>query len=406
MIGRKVGLVGVVAVLSLAGSLAHGQQLNLAENANPELQVVNDPDHPADLQFDSIKHDFGRVSDEGKLEHIFRFTNKGTGALAISNVKGSCSCTVPALSKKVYAPGESGEIRVIYNPKSRVGRQHQTITVNSNDADTPLMQLSITAYVRPELVVEPRVGHFGEVPKDTEKTIELVVTGRDPEFYVEKVECSDPENFVVVVGETVDAEIPIETGEEVGHDVHLAAQADAANAPAQPAHDDEEVEYEKVRQCKISVTMKPGQEIGLIRGKTLTIHHSDSRRPPIQVELMAQHKGDLDMMPRRVTLGALEPGQEFSQVVTLKSMSGTPFKVIGIERNGVVADTPDFAFYPVDPADPSAYRIELSGEMPEDTRVLRGRLVIRTDMDREEEVFLYYYAQSKPRPQATDTGGN
>ena len=395
MISRKVGWIGAVAVLPLVCGAAWGQRLDQTDQpAQP--QIVTDPDHPADLQFVETKHDFGRISDDGKYEYTFEFTNKGSGTLYISNVKGSCSCTVPALSKNEYAPGESGEVRVIFNPKSKAGPQHQIISVNSNDADVPLMQLNIAAYVRPEIVVEPRVGHFGEVPKDTEKTIEILVTGRNPDFSVEGIECSDPENFDVVFGETVEVKVPMDMDEEPNHQVHLAAQADAQAAakPAQP--EGEEVEYETVKQCKITVTMKPGQDIGLVRGKTLTISHNDTKRPPLQVELMAQHKGDLDMMPRRITLGALAPGQEFHQEVTIKSTSGTPFKVIGIEHVAVVADAIDYSFYPVDPANPSVYRIEVDGTMPEDTRVLRGRMLIRTDMDREEEVYLYYYGQSRP----------
>ena len=142
--------------------------------------------------------------------------------------------------------------------------------------------------------------------------------------------------------------------------------------------------------------MRPGQEVGLIRGKTMTITTNDPKRPPVQVELMAQHKGDLDMMPRRITFGALNPGEEFHQQVTIKSLSGAPFKVLGIEHIAVAADALDYSFSPVDPANPTAYQIDVDGEMPVDTRVLRGRLLLRTDLEREEEMYLYYYAQARP----------
>ncbi len=408
MIGRKLGRLGMIALLPLVcGAAASAQSLDLADQDGAPTQPFADPAHPANMVFEETNHNFGRISDDGKFEHVFKFTNTGTGALIISQAKGSCSCTVPALAKKEYAPGESGDIRVIFDPKSKAGPQHQTITISSNSAEMPMMQLSIEAYVRPEVMVEPRVGHFGEVSKDAEATIELVVTGRSPDFYVEGAVASDADNFTVVVGETVELELPIILD---GADPH-AGHDHGAEIPADEKPD-AVVETEKVRQCKITVTMKPGQEIGLIRGKTLTITTNDPNRAPLQVELMAQHKGDLDMMPRRLTLGALQPGQAFHQEVVIKSTSGAPFKVLGIEHVAVAADALDYSFYPTDPANPTQYTIMVDGEMPADARVLRGRLLVRTDMEREEEVYLYYYGQARPaakpqeQPAATGAAGN
>ncbi|MCC7389799.1 MAG: DUF1573 domain-containing protein [Phycisphaerales bacterium] len=415
MNGRKLGRLGMIAMLPLVcGAAASAQTLDLADQNGAQTQPFADPAHPATMVFEETKHNFGRISDEGQYEHIFKFTNTGTGALVISQAKGSCSCTVPALAKKEYAPGESGDIRVIFDPKSKAGPQHQTITITSNSAEMPMMQLSIEAYVRPEVMVEPRVGHFGEVSKDAEATIELIVTGRSPDFNVESAVASDADNFAVVVGETVELELPIvldAVDPHAGHDHGAEIPADEqAQLAAQAA--DIVAETEKVRQCKITVTMKPGQDIGLIRGKTLSITTNDPERPPLQVELMAQHKGDLDLMPRRLTLGALEPGQAFHQEVVIKSTSGAPFKVLGIEHVAVAADALDYSFYPTDPANPTQYTIMVDGEMPADARVLRGRLLVRTDMEREEEVYLYYYGQARPaakpqgQPATTGAAGN
>lgn len=389
MNGRKLGRLGVLALLPMVCGTAVIAQTLDKRDATPQTTTYTNPDKPAKLVFEETRFDFGRISDDGKQEHVFKFKNEGAGTLIISNVKGSCSCTVPALEKKEFAPGETGEIRVIFNPKSKAGPQHQAVTINSNSADLPLMQLNIAAYVRPEVVVEPRVGHFGEVPKDQEATVTLTVIGRSPDFEVQSIELSDPDNFTAEMGKTVDAEIPLIADDQEAALLKQPGSAENEKADAKP-------EMEKVRECKITVTMKPGQPVGLIRGKTLTINTNDPKRPPLQVELMAQHKGDLDIMPRRLTLGSLAPGQAFHQEVTVKSTSGTPFKVLGIEHVAVAADALDYSFYPVDPANPTEYKIIVDGAMPEDARVLRGRLLIRTDMDREEEIYLYYYAQARP----------
>jgi hypothetical protein len=368
MVGRTTRRFGLLAALPLVvGSAASAQLVDNADN--PELvPVYVNPAEPANMVFEALEHDFGTISDEGKAEYVFKFTNKGVGTLRITSTKGSCACTVPALDKKEYAPGEGGEIRVVFDPKGKNGEQHQQVTVNTNDAETPVIVLQIAAHVFPEVLVKPRVGHFGEVAKDQAKEMELTVIGRKADFEVIGYELSEPDLFSVLVGPTLDAELSEEDG---GHG-------------------------EKIRECKVVVTLQPGQEIGLIRNKTLTLKTNDEKHPTIAVELMAQHNGDIDMVPRRVTLGALKMGEEFHKEVTIRSLSGAPFRVLGIEHQAVASDAVEYAFTPLDPANPNAYRITIDGAMPEDARVLRGRFVIKTDMEREEELYLQYYGQLRP----------
>lgn len=373
MVGRTTRRLSLLVALPLlAGGAASAQVLDKADNPDLVPILVN-PGEAADMVFEGMEHDFGTISDQGEQEHVFTFTNKGEGTLRITSAKGSCACTVPALSKREYAPGESGEIRVIFNPKGKTGAQHQQVTVSTNDAETPIILLQINAHVLPEVMVQPRVGHFGEVAKDETKELELTVRGRKADFEVTGVELSDPEAFKIEVGETIDTEFKVEDG---------------GNG-------------EKIRECKIVVTLVPGQDVGLIRGKTLTITTNDPKHETLVVELMAQHHGDIDMIPRRITLGSLEAGQSFHKEVTIKSLSGTQFRVLGIEHQAVSADAVDYSFTPVDPGNPNAYRIVIDGVMPEDARVLRGRFVIKTDMDREEELFLQYYGQLRPTAAAS-----
>ncbi|VAX40487.1 hypothetical protein MNBD_PLANCTO03-1825, partial [hydrothermal vent metagenome] len=90
---RRFGLFAVLPVV-LSG-IALGQGLDKVDQPGT-VPTYSDPTRPADLVFVETSHDFGRISDEGSVEHIFAFTNNGTGTLHISNLKGSCSCTIPA----------------------------------------------------------------------------------------------------------------------------------------------------------------------------------------------------------------------------------------------------------------------------------------------------------------------
>lgn len=384
MFGPSARRIALLAGLSVAlASPAIAQSRDLADDPGIVPTYIN-PEEPADMSFPVMSHDFGTISDDAKAEYTFKFTNTGKGVLRIASTKGSCSCTVPAPSKREFAPGESGELRVIFDPKGKAGDQHQTVTVNTNDAETPVISLQISAMVVPQVMVTPRVGHFGEVAKDDVAEIELTVIGRKSDFAVTGVELSDPELFEAKFSETYEAEL--------AHDSE-ALLAEGVETEAR--------EPEMVRECKIKITMKPGQDIGLIRNKTIVIMTNDEKNPSMTVELMAQHAGDILLTPKRITLGSIPAGGEFHREVTIRSLSGKPFKVLGIEHTAVAADAVEYSFTPIDPANPVAYKLVIDGEMPADARVLRGRFVLTTDVEREEQLYLHYYGQQRPSAQTS-----
>jgi hypothetical protein len=96
----------------------------------------------AEITFEESSYDYGTIMDGDKVEHVYVFENTGSEPLVISNAKGSCGCTVPDWPKNPIAPGEKGEIKVVFNSKNKgkVGGRNQnktvTITANTNPAET------------------------------------------------------------------------------------------------------------------------------------------------------------------------------------------------------------------------------------------------------------------------------
>ena len=87
----------------------------------------------ADMAFESMEHDFGKVKEDGGLANFnFNFKNTGKVPLVISAVNASCGCTTPEWSKEPVLPGKAGFIKVSYNPQGRPGRFDKTITVTAN----------------------------------------------------------------------------------------------------------------------------------------------------------------------------------------------------------------------------------------------------------------------------------
>jgi hypothetical protein len=88
------------------------------------------------ISFEVKTHDFGKVNEEdGKITHVFDFTNKGITPLVVNKVQASCGCTTPTWTKEPIEPGKKGTITATYNPSGRPGPFTKTITVYSNASD-------------------------------------------------------------------------------------------------------------------------------------------------------------------------------------------------------------------------------------------------------------------------------
>ena len=99
-----------------------------------------------DFKFTDEEWDFGTIPPGKPVKHVFTFTNTGNQPLIITNVKPSCSCTVPNWPKKPILPGQTGEIEVQYNTASHEGAFKKYVTVISNAAYGP-MELYIRGIV-------------------------------------------------------------------------------------------------------------------------------------------------------------------------------------------------------------------------------------------------------------------
>ncbi|MCD7936981.1 MAG: DUF1573 domain-containing protein [Tannerellaceae bacterium] len=84
-------------------------------------------------------HDFGNIIEtDGEVSHEFIIKNTGSAPLVITRVTASCGCTTPDWTKAPIEAGQSGVIKVTYNPKGRPGPFRKSISVGSNGSKTPL----------------------------------------------------------------------------------------------------------------------------------------------------------------------------------------------------------------------------------------------------------------------------
>jgi hypothetical protein len=106
------------------------------------------------VKFDKYEHDFGNIAQNSNHKYVYTFTNSGKEPLIISKAKGSCGCTVPRWPKEPIAPGETGEIEIIYKPGKQKNKQSKTITITANTEPTNTI-LKVKANVIPAAPSNP-----------------------------------------------------------------------------------------------------------------------------------------------------------------------------------------------------------------------------------------------------------
>jgi len=94
-----------------------------------EAELANAPE----VHVDDTEFAFGKIKQGDKVEHTYVLTNSGKSDLHIRKVKASCGCTAVQPEKKVVSPGESVNIKTVFNSAGKLGNQNKTVTIITND---------------------------------------------------------------------------------------------------------------------------------------------------------------------------------------------------------------------------------------------------------------------------------
>ena len=107
-----------------AASIAIGQSNDVNSSQGPLLS------------WEKSNYDFGEIRQGEKVEYTFRFSNKGTEPLMITNVTTQCGCTAPkGWPRDPIEPGDRGEITLVFDSTGKFGRVNKVATVMSNAAN-------------------------------------------------------------------------------------------------------------------------------------------------------------------------------------------------------------------------------------------------------------------------------
>lgn len=202
-------------------------------------------------------YDFGEMENDQVVEHHFVVRNEGTLSLEIRSVRASCGCTAVQPTDNVVPPGGETTIQVRFDLRGRNGRQIKTIFVQSNDPETPNLNLQIQGTIVQGLQVQPATLFFGRVDPGAVRMRSFeVISGRGP-IQILAIEPSqsgmiitrvDPESgddgtrhrFELTLDETLPAgtlngQVLVKTDFSGGRDISIPVAAFLQAAPPPPS---------------------------------------------------------------------------------------------------------------------------------------------------------------------------
>ena len=140
---RFIVLVAVLCFCKDAGAqLKILPQSQIDSIANPPLA-----ENSVAMNFDVLTIAGVKMSQQDSPRTFeYSFVNDGSSQLVISRLVSTCSCAVATYDKRVINPGERGVIRLVYNPKGRVGTNLQRVFVytDENRQPTAILRLEVT----------------------------------------------------------------------------------------------------------------------------------------------------------------------------------------------------------------------------------------------------------------------
>jgi hypothetical protein len=359
-LGTPAGIAGAVLTLALAGSAAALQPAPSPAPAGGGVTMTGTqttppagPDQSAwPLKFETATHDWGKIDDTVAQEKKFIFVNTSGRTLTITNIRTSCGCSAatPDNDKRIYQPGETGSLKVTFDPKGRRGEERKIVTVETDDPTTKSMELSVRASVLPRIMTEPTTVYFGEVPlKEVGRSQEFSITARDLGFAVTSISAADQRVKV----------------EELG-----TMRTELDGTP--------------VNRARYRITMPSGLARGTWQS-TLSLVTNDTQTPSMSVPLVAMVVGEDRVIPERLMVRMSGAGQPFAGEVVLTSRSTKPFSIVSVEPYDVPAEM-RLAVDAMPGGTPGAsgasgaiYRVRAAGVTPNFVTDIKGGLLIKTD---------------------------
>ena len=135
--------------LNINGTTDRTYSLVISANIEEDFTALSEAElaNAPILSVDDAEFKFGKIQQGEKVEHTYVLTNSGKSDLQIRKVKASCGCTAVQPEKRIIAPGESVNIKTVFNSAGKLGNQNKTVTIITNDPKKSKMILWVKGEV-------------------------------------------------------------------------------------------------------------------------------------------------------------------------------------------------------------------------------------------------------------------
>jgi hypothetical protein len=239
--------------------------------------------------FKVTTHDFGHVAHGAKAEVTFEIQNLYEEDVHIADVRTSCGCTTPTITKPTLKTWEKGSIIASFNTRSYLGQRNSTLTVVIDKPFYAEVPLTISGYIHSDVDLQPGAVALGDVALGAGAEQKTTITYRGRGAWQITDVRSANDHFEVEL-------------------------SDPMRQPGQ-------ISYVMV------VRLKAGAPAGMIQDQ-LTVVTNDPKMPHVTLPVEGRVVPPLSISPSPLLFGRMRPGQTATKqlVVTGKQ----PFKITAI----------------------------------------------------------------------------
>lgn len=288
----------------------------------------------ASKMFETKSHDFGTVARGSKQEFEFKLKNIYKETVHISGVRSSCGCTSPKITKDTLKTYETGSILAVLNTRSFLGTKGATITVTIDQPYYAEVQLTVSTYIRSDVVFHPGEIDFGTVDagQDAEAKISIAYAGRD--------------DWQIVDVRSAFAHVEVRMNE---------TQRGGGR-----------VNYDMM------VRLKPDAPAGFIHDQ-LTIVTNDAGTKRVTIPITGNVESPLTISPASLFLGNLQPGEKVTKRLVVRGK--TAFRILD-----VACEAPGFSFGSLGEESKTLHFIPVEYTAGEASGDIAETIKIKTDM--------------------------
>lgn len=260
---------------------------------------ASQPKKPKAVPVDAVK-DAGTIAKGEKIVLDFELRNEGGALLQITDVRPACGCTVASYDKTV-APGKTGKIHIVVDTVNFTGPISKGVTVYTNDAANPQINLSVHAKIEPYIAAKPGYARY------------LVVRGEAKEGTIVQTLWTPDGSPMEIV--KVDSPFPYLT------------------VSFRQAQEGERLPEAAGKQWRVEMQLSNEAPVGPLAGY-VTVHTTHAKQKLLQIGVTGFVRPVMAVTPPVGDFGNVELKGPLTKVLNVKSFATEPIKVTGVDQEG------------------------------------------------------------------------